>query len=388
MNYSNRSKNIEASFIREILKAADSPGMISFAGGLPNNSLFPFDELKKSTESLFDLEKAAVSLQYSSTEGSKHLRGVVAKQFQEKSGLKIEVDNILLTSGAQQAITLISKLFLNETDVAGMESPGYLGAKQAFEINGNQIQEIRLNEQGIDMKDLENQKKMKLLYINPTFQNPSGLVYSENRRNELAEWINTNETILLEDDPYGDLWFNETHKPISIKCSSKALYVGSFSKTLAPSLRIGYIIAKESFIRKLKVLRQGDDLYSSNILQQMVLKYFQTYNYENHKKRLRRFYKAKRDFMQMCLDKEFGASINYITPEGGFFFWIEFKAIKISDLLLLAQSEKVLIVPGTCFELGTRFESFARLNYSYASNEQIQIGIKRLKKAYDKLVAL
>ena len=142
MNYSKNTQHIAPSFIREILKATNAPGMISFAGGLPNNSLFPFDGLRKSTESLFELEKAAKSLQYANTEGSEGLRGIIAKQFQERSGLKVGVENILITSGAQQAITMISKLFLNQEDPVGMESPGYLGARQAFHINGNQIEEI------------------------------------------------------------------------------------------------------------------------------------------------------------------------------------------------------------------------------------------------------
>ncbi len=386
MNYSNKIENIKPSFIREILKATNSPGMISFAGGLPNNSLFPFGELRKSTELLFDLEKAAKSLQYAGTEGSEGLRGIIAKQFQERSGVKVGIDNILLTSGAQQAITMISKLFLDETDTAGMESPGYLGAKQAFGINGNKIQEIGMDAEGIKIEDLEKHKGIKLLYINPTFQNPSGLVYTDKRRTELSQWVNDNDTVLLEDDPYSDLMFGESSEPISTKCQSKALYVGTFSKTLAPSLRIGYIIAKESFVSRLKILKQGDDLYSSNILQQMTLTYFHNYNFENHKKRLRRFYKAKRDFMQMCLDKEFGNLIEYRIPEGGFFFWVKFKGLNTSNLLDEAKKYKILFVPGNCFGEDSNFEEFGRLNFSYSSNTEIHEGVLRLKKAYQSII--
>lgn len=385
MNYSNRIKNISPSFIREILKATQKKGIISFAGGLPNNSLFPFDGLQKATESMFQLEKAGEILQYSHTDGEEGLRGVIAKQFYEKSGLKVDCNNILITSGAQQAISLIAKLFLSSKETAGMEAPGYLGAKQAFNSNGNKIKEIGLDQGGIAMQELQQSSNLKLLYVNPNFQNPSGLSYSIKRRKELAHWINQNDTILLEDDPYGDLWFESAHKPISTLCSKKALYVGTYSKTLAPSLRVGYVIAKESFIKRLKILRQSNDLFSSNVLQNITLNYFHNNNFELHKKRLRRFYKSKRDCMGRCLDDEFGNSIEYLKPNGGFFFWVKFKGINTMELLEYAKAKEVLFVPGECFGGNESLKEFVRLNYSYSSNEEIQVGIKRMKTAYEEL---
>lgn len=377
--YAERMKHVKPSFIREILSVAQSKEIISFAGGLPNESAFPVEGLQRAATDALSLESFSRALQYSTTEGIDPLRAWVANRYQHRFGMEISKDNILLTTGSQQALDLIGKAFLDPGDLVLMENPGYLGAKQVWSTFQAQSKSIEVTKNGPDFCELSSalaSDNYKLYYSIPNFQNPTGFSYDSKTRRRIRELIRFSDTILIEDDPYGELFFDGKDRyPIMGKTPNESFLLGSFSKILAPGLRVGWVVASESNISQLARLKQSADLHSSSLSQWIIHSFLMNNNYEEYLNGLRKSYQRQRDLMIEAIKVELGEVVRYSIPQGGMFLWL--KLINGEDamaLLMRCKKRGVLFVPGIVFGEGN--ENTLRLNYSNASSDEIKKGIR------------
>ena len=380
--FSDRIANVPRSFIREILKVALDGSVISFAGGLPNRNLFPVEELKAATNKLFD-EAGKDILQYSESEGYLGLREWIAARYKEKKGIIINPKNILITTGSQQALDLLGKIFLNEEDNVILEKPGYLGAIQAFSVYKPRFIQIPLESYGINLDMLEKtveDNKIKLFYCVPNFQNPSGITYSTENRSKIADILELKQTILVEDDPYGELRFWGEDKPSLYKfLPEKTVLLGSFSKTVVPSFRVGWIVANDDIMEKLVVAKQASDLHTNYFGQRVIHQYLKDNNIDQHISKIRKAYGQQRDTMVKAMEEYFPLGITYTKPEGGMFIWITLSE-SLSALKVFEQAikHKVVFVPGDPFYVGEKNVNTMRLNFSCADENTIRTGIERL----------
>ena len=380
--FSDRIAGVPRSFIREILKVANDGSVISFAGGLPNRNLFPVEELKAATNKLFD-EAGKDILQYSESEGYLGLREWIASRYKEKKGININPQNILITTGSQQALDLLGKIFLNEEDNVILEKPGYLGAIQAFSVYKPRFIQIPLESYGINLDILEKtveKHSIKLFYCVPNFQNPSGITYSTENRSKIADILELKQTILVEDDPYGELRFWGEDKPSFYKfLPEKTVLLGSFSKTVVPSFRVGWIVANDDIMDKMVVAKQASDLHTNYFGQRIIHQYLQDNDIDQHIVKIREAYGQQRDAMVKAIEEYFPQGITYTKPEGGMFLWVTLpeglSALKVFEQ---AIKNKVAFVPGDPFYIGEKNVNTMRLNFSCADEDTIRTGIERL----------
>lgn len=389
--FSKRSQGIPPSFIREILKVTSSHDVISFAGGLPNPAFFPIEAFKVSTQRVLEIE-GKKALQYSVTEGDPDLRAWIAAYYQQKFGMEVKPDEILITSGSQQALDLVGKLFIEQDDKVLMEKPTYLGAIQCLSQYQPTWAEVVLEADGVDIAALEQvcvQDKPKMMYAIPNYQNPSGACYGEEKRAQVARILNENKVILLEDDPYGELNFTGAlHTPIRKLYKEGTLLMGSFSKIVAPGLRLGWIVGEKEVIAKLTILKQASDLHSNYFSQRMLLDYLIHNPITEHIGKITAHYKAQCEWMQECIQKYFPKEVTYIAPEGGMFLWLDLGKINARALLKQCMEEdKVVFVPGDPFYITAEAGmDKARLNFSNGTKEKIQEGISKIgKRLHDML---
>lgn len=380
--FSDRISDVPRSFIREILKVAIDESVISFAGGLPNRNLFPVKEIRAAADKVLD-EYGNEVLQYSSSEGDLELRKWIANRYKEKKNIVVHPKNILITSGSQQGLDLLGKTFLNEGDKVIIEEPGYLGAIQAFSIYKSTFFPIPVDTDGINVDKLEHtvlSYSIKLLYCVPNFQNPSGISYSEENRRDIAQILKGRNTILVEDDPYGELQFLGKEKPSFYHLiPENTVLLGSFSKIVAPSFRIGWIVAKDEIMEKLVVAKQASDLHTNYFGQRIILQYLRDNNIDEHINKIRAAYGKQRDAMIESIGEYFPAEIGYTRPEGGMFLWATLPeglpALKVFER---AIEQKVAFVPGDPFYVNKKNVNTLRLNFSSVDEETIRIGIKKL----------
>jgi 2-aminoadipate transaminase len=383
--FSDRISDVPRSFIREILKVAISKDIISFAGGLPNRDLFPIKELEIATQRVY-ATAGADALQYSNTEGFLGLREYIASKYKLR-GLDIKVDNILITTGSQQGLDLLGKTFLNEGDSVIMEEPGYLGAIQALSVYRAEFLPVHLRMDGMAVdilqKTLQNHTP-KLMYTVPNFQNPSGISYSEGVRIQVADTIRGKNILLIEDDPYGELRFSGTPKS-SFKqlIPEQTILLGSFSKTVVPSFRIGWIVAPDEIMEKLIVAKQASDLHTNYFCQRVIHQYVTDFDNTEHIKKICKVYGNQCNAMIESIEKYFPAGLKHTSPEGGMFVWVTLPngipAIKLFDI---AIKKNVAFVPGNPFYTNKdKQTSSMRLNFSCVDEKTIEIGIKRLGEA-------
>lgn len=383
--FAERMNKVQKSFIREILKVTENPEIISFAGGLPNPMSFPIEEIEKASQKVLK-ESGNEALQYSTTEGYLPLRQYIAERYFKRFGLKVEASEILITNGSQQALDLIGKIFLNKNDKIIIERPGYLGAIQAFSIFEPVFQSVPLNEGGIDIDLLENALKMhkpKLFYTVPNFQNPSGITYSAKNREMVVNTLKKHNTILIEDDPYGELRFmGEDLPPIKTYLGDNSIMLGSFSKIVSPGMRLGWICAKGEIMENLIIAKQAADLHTNYFSQRVVYQLLIDTNIENHIRKIKQMYKNQRDCMVSMIEKYFPKEVKSTKPEGGMFLWVTLpKGISSVELFELAVKENVVFVPGDAFYNNEKNTNTLRLNYTNSSEEMIEEGIKRLANA-------
>lgn len=393
LRYAERTSGLKASEIRELLKLTEQPEVISFAGGLPAPELFPVKELVDISRKVLE-EDGQSALQYCPTEGFKPLRKIIAEQRMKPAGVDMSEDNILLTNGSQQAIEFSGKLFLDKGDAVIVESPSYLGAINAFNCYQPKYIEIPMDNDGMRMdlleKALEEHPEVKMIYTIPDFQNPSGITMSVERRKKLAELAAKYHMPVIEDNPYGDLIFEGKRHP-SIKSFDKAgyvMYLGTFSKTFCPGMRLGWICANEEILQKYIILKQGADLQCSTISQREAARFMQEYDLNDHIERVKQVYKKRRDVMLNSMKQYFPTGITYTHPTGGLFTWVELKeGLDAKEILQEAMKENVAFVPGGSFFANGGRSNHFRLNYSNMSEEKIAEGIKRLGKVLAKYYA-
>ncbi|MFT8316293.1 MAG: PLP-dependent aminotransferase family protein [Clostridium sp.] len=388
--FAERMNNVKKSFIREILKVTENPEVISFAGGLPNPLSFPVKEIQEASQKVLS-ENGNSVLQYSTTEGYLPLRQYIAERYFKRFGLKIDADEILITNGSQQGLDLIGKVLLNKNDNILIERPGYLGAIQAFSIFEPRFNSVPMNDDGVDTSLLEsslNMHRPKLFYTVPNFQNPSGITYSAENREMTANILKKYNTVLIEDDPYGELRFmGQDLPPIRTYLEDNSIMLGSFSKIVAPAMRLGWICAKGEIMEKLIIAKQSADLHSNYYSQRVVYQFLIDNDLDDHIKKIKQLYKGQRDCMVSMIERYFPKEIKSTKPEGGMFLWITLpERVSSLDLFDLAAKENVAFVPGDPFYANEEGTNTLRLNYTNCDEKMIEEGIKRLAKATREII--
>lgn len=383
MKYSNRMNQMKASEIREILKLTQVPGIISFAGGLPAPELFPVEAFNKASSEVMEA-RGQVALQYSTTEGYLPLRKIIVERM-SKLGIDAKADDVLITSGSQQGLEFSGKVFLDPNDVVICESPSYLGAINAFRSYEGTFKEIDTDDQGMLLEDLEKTiqetPNAKIIYVIPDFQNPSGRTWSLERRKGLMEIANKYDLVVIEDNPYGELRYENDHLPSlkSLDTQGRVVFLGTFSKTFAPGLRIGWVCAEEKLLNKYIMVKQGSDLQTSTMSQMALGHFLEKNSLDDHIKKLIEVYKKRRDIMIKAMKDYFPESAQYQVPEGGLFLWVTLdESVDTKALMVKAVENKVAFVPGQSFFPNSDTKNTMRLNFSNMSEDKIVEGIKRL----------
>ena len=391
--YSDRAGKMRKSVIRELLKVAQDPEIISFAGGLPNPKSFPIEELDGIISSVLK-DNGKTALQYGTTQGLKSLRELIAERAY-KDGVEIDADNVIITSGSQQALDTVGKLFLNPGDTAIVGLPTYLGGINAFKSYESYLNGIPLDKDGMRVDILEENIKNlqkeniipKFVYVVPTFQNPAGVIMSENRRKQLIDIANEYDLIIIEDDPYGKLTYDVHHvKPIkSFDDEGRVIYISTFSKILSPGFRLAWTIASDKLTRKMIICKQALDLCTNTFTQFIAQEFIRQGSLDLHILKICEMYKPKRDIMMNSIKEHFPEGYICNKPKGGMFAWVTLpEGIDTEIMFLDSIKSKVAYVHGKAFHVDGGGERSMRLNFSYSSNDQLEEGIKRLSSVIEK----
>jgi 2-aminoadipate transaminase len=374
-----------ASAVREILKVTERPDIISFAGGLPAPELFPVKAIAEAHETVFSSQGSA-ALQYSTTEGWKPLREWIGRRMQSR-GINADSDNVLITSGSQQGIDLVARIFLEAGDVVVVENPCYLAALQAFSAYEATMIGVGSDEAGMRVDQVERvlmESAPKLIYVVSDFSNPKGTSLSLDRRARLVELSRRYNVPILEDDPYSELRYRGQPSPslASLDEDGLVIYLSTFSKTLSPGMRIGWVAASSELIYALVIAKQATDLHTSTIEQRAASTLLETFDYDGHISELNRVYGSRCFSMLEALESHFPKGMRWTQPEGGLFLWVELpEGVRADALLEVALRRKVAFVPGAPFFVNAPRRDFIRLNFSNQSTEMIEEGIERLGRA-------
>jgi 2-aminoadipate transaminase len=380
--FAKRMSKLKASEIREILKVTERPEVISFAGGLPAPELFPVEEIKEVNRIVLS-EQGSKALQYTTTEGYAPLREWISKRMNSRLGTQFAADNILLTHGSQQALDLSGKVFLDEGDVVICESPTYLAAISAFRAYGCEFVEVPTDDDGMIPSELEKilekTERVKIIYVIPEFQNPTGRTWSLERREQLVKAAMKYQVVVIEDNPYGELRFEGETLP-SLKSFDKTgcvLCLGTFSKTFCPGYRIGWIAGDKAAIEKYVLVKQGADLQCNTLAQMEIAKYLELYDIDNHIEKIREVYRRHRDIMVKTMEEEFPEGVTFTRPKGGLFAWVELPAyINARDVLEICLKKNVAFVPGGSFFPNGGKENTLRINFSNMPEDRIVEGLR------------
>ncbi len=394
--YALRTEGMGSSVIRELLKLTEQPDVISFAGGLPAPEMFPVAEFKQAADKVLT-EFGARALQYGATEGYLPLRSLIVQQM-ARYGIQAKEDNVLLTSGSQQALDMIGRLLINPGDKVLTERPTYLGALQAWSAYQARYVTVPVDQDGLRTELLEEALRSgpKFMYILPNFQNPGGVTLSLERRMKLVQMADHYGIPLVEDDPYGQLRYSGDHLPPLVVLDHEHLesratdghgyfegnviYTSTFSKTLAPGLRLGWIVAPVDVIKRCVQAKQGMDLHTSSFVQMVAYEVAKDGFLEQHVRRIRQVYSHRRDVMLAALERHFPAEVQWTRPDGGLFLWAWLpEGMDAAELLKIAvDTQRVAFVPGHAFYPDGQGKNTMRLNFSNASPEMIEEGIRRL----------
>ena len=385
MQFSNLAMNLKASEIPELLKLTTMPEIISFAGGLPAPELFPTEDLKKVDEAVLTKEGQA-ALQYGTTEGYTPLREQIAGRMKKSFMVDCTPENIVITSGSQQGLSLLAQIFLNPGDVVLVESPTYLGAINAFKLCGPEFVEVPTDDKGIIPEELEKilakyGDRVRMMYVIPEFQNPTGITWPMERRKAFMDIINRYDFPVLEDDPYGELRFDGDKVPSlkSMDTKGNIIFLGSFSKILMPGLRIAWMVADPTIIDKVVKLKQAVDLQSSSFGQRQTSFFIDMYDLDAHVAKIKELYKKRRNLMCDSMKEYFPEGITFTYPEGGLFTWVTLpEGMDAKELMPKVLAKNVAYVPGGPFYPHGGNANHFRLNYSNMPEERIVEGIKRL----------
>jgi 2-aminoadipate transaminase len=392
--YAQRTKSAKSSIIRELLKITQNPEIISFAGGLPAPEVFPVARFQEACQRVLQTQ-ASAALQYGPTEGDRPLREYIVEHM-ARYGILAGVDNVLITAGSQQALDLIAKLLINRGDRILVESPTYVGALQAFDLMGAEYVTVPIDDDGLQTSEMEQALRSgpKFMYILPNFQNPGGVTLSRSRRDELVALTDKYGIPIIEDDPYGQLRYEGEHMPPLLVLDRTTLardngyklgnviYLSTFSKVLAPGLRVAWIVAPPDVIARLSQLKQSTDLHTSSFTQMVIYEAARDGFVDEHVKLIRKVYTERRNAMLQALQDYFPPEVSWTHPQGGLFLWVTMPAgIDSRKLLDTALRQNVAFVPGEAFYPSGDSGSHMRLNFSNAQPEQIREGIRRLSIA-------
>lgn len=381
-----RAERMNPSIIREILKVTERPGIISLAGGLPAPETFPIEAMREaSARVLADSPREA--LQYAASEGYGPLRDWVAQQLTAQ-GMRVDADQVLITTGSQQGLDLVGKLLIDEGSRVLVETPTYLGALQAFTPFEPVVESVASDDGGPLVEALaartgSGADKARFFYVLPNFQNPTGRRIGNERRDALAAEAARLQLPLVEDNPYGDLWFDTPPPaPLAARTPDNVIYLGSFSKVLAPGLRLGYVVAPAPVYPKLLQAKQAADLHTPGFNQRLVHEVIRNGFLDQHVPTIRARYAAQRDAMRQALETYLPAGCHWVTPEGGMFFWVELPAgVDALALLPEAVERGVAFVPGAAFYANEAQTNTLRLSFVTATPERITQGVKLLGEA-------
>jgi 2-aminoadipate transaminase len=379
--FSERADQLQSSFIREILKITQQPEIISFAGGLPSPLTFPVDEMKVAFDKVLE-NNGKVALQYGPTDGYLPLRQWIADSL-STNGAKIIPEQVLMTSGSQQALDLLGKVLIDEGSRVLVETPSYLGALQAFSVYRPEFKSVDTDEHGLVPSSLDAVAAgARLLYALPNFQNPTGRTLSVERRLELVETCARLGLPLIEDDPYGALSYKGEPLPKMVAMNPEGvIYMGSFSKVLTPGIRLGYVVAPLPLVRRLELAKQAADLHTSQLTQMVVHEVIKDGFLEQHIPKIRTLYGNQCQVMLDAMAQYFPASVEWTKPEGGMFIWVTLpKHIDAMKLLDEAIAQKVAFVPGSPFYANEPETNTLRLSFVTVPPERIRAGIEILGK--------
>ncbi len=388
--YAQRTQRMKASAIRELLKITENPEIISFAGGLPAPEVFPSEEIREACNRVLK-DQSALALQYGATEGYLPLREMIARHA-SRSGVQIRPNNILITSGSQQALDLIGKIFINHGDRLLVESPTYLGALQAWNQYGAEYVTVHTDDDGMVSEDIEQALRTgpKFIYVLPNFQNPMGVTMSMERRVKLVELADRYGVPLVEDDPYGQLRFEGENLPgVNVldaqlhiqngRYTGNVIYFSTFSKILSPGLRLAWMIAPDEVISKLALAKQGTDLHTATFNQVVAYEVSRHGFLDNHVKHICEVYSERRDVMLDSLAEYMPEGVTWTHPHGGLFLWVRVpESCDTTKMFPAAIRNKVAYVPGESFHPNGGGTNTMRLNFSYCKPATIVEGVSRL----------
>jgi len=383
--FSERAWEMKSSAIRDILKVTERPDIISFAGGLPAPELFPVEELKEACLSVLS-SSGPKSLQYSITLGYPPLREFLAKRLSQQ-GVKVDYDDIMITSGSQQGLDLIGRVFFDAGSFVIVENPTYVGALQAFRAYNPHFVTVEMDDEGMILDQVElhiRKSKPRLIYAVSNFQNPSGITMSKKRREELVELAKQYYVPVIDDNPYGELRFKGEDLPSLKQLGGEwVIELGTFSKLISPGLRIGWIVVSKEIIGVFERMKQGADLHTNTFAQFVIYEYVKNGNLDKHIQLLRKEYAKRRDTMISALSKHCPEEVKWTEPEGGLFLWVTLpEGVSATQILQKAMERKVAYVPGKPFYAKEDKDNTLRLNFSNASEEKIEEGIKRLSEVF------
>ena len=384
VQFSSRMSQLKGSAIRELLALANKPEVLSFAGGMPAPELFPVDKIKAATDAVLD-EQGKIALQYSSTNGFEHFRQQIADRMEAKLNIKTSADNILVTSGSQQGLDYSARVFCDKGDVVIIESPSYLGALNAFKACEPNFVAIPTDGDGMIMEELEKvlatTENVKMIYVIPDFQNPTGRTWDLERRHQFMEIVNRYEIPVIEDNPYGELRFEGEYLPALKSLDTKGLviYLGTFSKILAPGYRLGWVCAEDEILAKYNFMEQAASLQASTIGQMETSKWIDMFDLDAHVNTIRECYRKRRAVMLETLAKELPEPCTFTRPDGGLFAWVVLpEYMDAKDLQMKCLAKKVAFVPGGSFFPNGGHDNTLRLNYSCMPEDKIVKGITAL----------
>lgn len=392
-SFSTSVANLKPSAIREILKFTSVPGYIPFAAGNPAPEALPTDTVAKITADIM-ADNPVAALQYSVTEGYTPLRDYLKGYMKSKHNIGTDNDELIITSGAQQVMNLAAMVLCNTGDTVICENPSFIGSLNAFRSFGLKLVGVDMDDDGMNIEKLEAALKAnpnaKFIYTIPTFQNPSGVCMSLEKRKAVYELAKKYNIIILEDNPYSDTRFTGKELPTikSFDTDGLVIYAGTFSKVISPGLRVGFTVAPKEIVSKMVVCKQTADVHTS-IFSQMICHEFMTkYNYEAHLDRNRVIYRKKCELMTYLLDKNIGGKVSYVKPEGGLFIWVKLpESVDMNAFCTRAVERKVATVPGTAFITDpSEISHCFRINYSTPTDEQIVRGVEILSEVVDEFI--
>lgn len=378
-----KKRDFPGEFLEVILSAASDPSTISFAGGLPNPTTLPVEEVSEASKKVFE-KFGYVALQYSQAQGFLSLRQKIADRYKKTMGIEYSADDIIITAGSQQALDLVAASLVDPGDEIVVENPSYLAALQVFHHYDPKVLTVDLNEDGLDVEQLVELLKdhnPKFMYIIPNFQNPTGLTYKEETRAALAEALKGTDTVLLEDNPYGELRFTgKSGNSLAYYLGEQCCALGTFSKIVSPGMRIGWIACPNKELRdKLVMYKSALDLHTNIFGQMLMDQYLEDNDLDEQIRKAAAVYGEKANRMMACMEKYLPEGVEFTRPEGGMFLWVTLpEGVKAVDVQNAALKRKVAVVAGDPFYEYERDVRTMRINYSNSSDEQMEEGMKIL----------